>query len=60
VTSHIEWLEGVFAREDFLHANVPSCPKCDTRQVQLTSKAEPAHWKCRECKFEWRQEPRQF
>lgn len=58
--THTEWLAELFEREDFLRRNIPPCPKCEARQVQQMSKAVPAEWKCRECQFKWRQEPREF
>lgn len=54
------WIDGIVVRDEFLQRNSPPCPKCETRQVQLTNKAEPASWRCRECNFQWRQEPSHF
>jgi len=38
-------------RRTHLCKNAPSCPKCETKQVQLFLGASiPAEWKCRHCK----------
>jgi len=36
----------------------PSCPECDTDQVQLVEWAKvPATWRCRHCRHSWEWEP---
>lgn len=38
--------------------HVRRCPKCHTRQVQLTDwVAVPARWRCRECRHKFIHEP---
>ena len=35
----------------------PSCPKCQTQQIQIIDCKPLATWKCRHCKHTWRYEP---
>ena len=45
-------------RREHLGRNMPRCPKCDTKQVQLVSySAAHAEWKCRHCKNYFLYEP---
>lgn len=46
-------------RRLFLCERSPSCPRCNTRQVQLVGYigVDPAQWKCRECKHQFAYEP---
>lgn len=56
----------LFARQELLFRNVPTCPAChrtDGRgwpQIELTSSTEPAQWKCRYCKHRFEHEPGVF
>ena len=44
-------------RRLWLGRNMPRCPICYTRQVQLVDARPLAQWKCRECGYKWQHEP---
>jgi transposase-like protein len=45
-------------RREFLGRNMPACPSCTTKQVQLIDGVnKPAEWKCRHCKTKFTHEP---
>ena len=46
-----KWIENAFRRDEVINRNVPYCPHCGTRQVQIKNKSIPAQWKCRMCKW---------
>lgn len=54
-----EWTKTLHAREDFLLAHVPPCPRCKEKtQIQLLSiSMVPARWRCRMCKEYYIKEP---
>lgn len=51
------WIDLNINRNKTLAQECPYCPRCGTRQVQLTSNKKPAQWKCLECKRQFEYEP---
>jgi len=44
--------ESVDRRERYCALQL-SCPKCQTKQIQLIGYQDDAEWKCRHCKFKF-------